>query len=257
MKTQLTAWLIAAATTLAAAPADAIEFKVYPYMTPKKGEAEAAYWFTNVVKSDNPYDYFGKVLDKEGLQRHSLEIEYGVTDHWTLAGYADFENPVGGGFKYVQAKAVVSRYRFFEKGEGVVDAAVYVEYYIPYHKYSDTEKIETRVILEKDIGPVSVILNPVFEKNISGEVEEGMELEYAAGLYVNDAIPSVTPGLEFYGDIGPLSDLDPADEQQHYVVPAVKIGLPEEMSLDVGYGFGLTRGSDDQVLKVIFEIETD
>jgi hypothetical protein len=257
MKTQLTAWLIAAASTLVAVPADAIEFKVYPYMTPKKGETEAAYWFTNIVKSDKPYDYFGKTLDREGLQRHSLEIEHGVTDHWTIAGYADFENPVGGDFKYVRARALVTRYRFFEKGERFVDPALYVEYYLPYHKYSDNEKIEARVILEKDVGPVAVILNPIFEKNISGEVEEGVELEYAAGIYLSDLLPWLTPGVEFYGEVGELGDMEPADEQEHFVFPAVKVRLPEEMAVDLGYGFGLTRGSDDQVLKVILEMEMD
>jgi len=257
MKAKLTTWLIAAFSTFAAVPADAIEFKVYSYMTPKKGETEVAYWFTNVVKSDNHYDYFGKALDKEGLQRHSLEIEYGVTDRWTIAGYADFENPVGGDFKYVQARALMSRYRFFEKGEGVVDGAVYIEYYLPYHPYSDSEKIEARVILQKDVGPVSVILNPIFEKNLSGDVEEGVELEYAAGLYYSDAWSRITPGVEFYGEVGELGDLKPSDEQEHFIFPAAKIRLPEEFSVDVGYGFGLTRASDDQVLKVIFEKELD
>ena len=122
---------------------------------------------------------------------------------------------------------------------------------------SDTEKIETRVILQKDIGPVSLILNPIFEKNMSGDVEEGVELEYAAGIYFEDATPWVTPGLEFYGDVGPLGDLDSAADQQHFVLPAAKINLPEEVSVDVGYGFGLTKGSDDQVLKVIIEKELE
>jgi hypothetical protein len=239
----------------AALPAHARDFKVYPYSTPSEGEVELVYWWDYFVKSDKTHDYFGEVLDKEGLQRHSFEFEYGVTDRWTVSAYADFEKPKDGEFKYVQARAVVTRYRFFEQGERFLDGAIYVEYYLPYKKYRDGEKIETRVILEKEIGPISIILNPIFEKTISGpDVNEGMEFEYAAGLYYR-AAPWLTPGVEFYGETGELSDLKPKDQQEHYIFPRLGFKFKHRMGLDVGYGFGLTEDSDDRVIKTILELE--
>jgi hypothetical protein len=242
------------AVLFTALPVQARDFKVYGYKTPSQGEVELVYYFDYFVKSDHDYDYFGEVLEKEGLQRHTIEIEYGMTDRWTVAAYADFEKPNDGDFEYVQARAVMSRYRFFEQGERFLDGAIYFEYYLPYKKYREDEKIETRVILQKDLGPVSIKLNPIFEKKISGEVEEGMEFEYAAGLYVNTG-NRVTPGLEFFGELGELSDLHPLDEQEHFIFPMVKIKLPHGLKLDAGYGFGLTDHSDDQVVKIIIEHE--
>ncbi len=249
------AWLMVVALLGLALPVQARDFKVYPYKTPSEGEVELVYWWDYFVKSDKTYDYFGKVLDKEGLQRHSLEIEYGMTDRWTVSAYADFEKPKDGDFKYVQTRAVVTRYRFFEQGERFLDGAIYVEYYLPYKKYRDSEKVETRVILQKDIGPISVILNPIFDKPISGpDVEEGMEFEYAAGLYFR-ANPWLTPGVEFYGELGELSNMKPKDQQEHYIFPRLGFQFGHLMNLDVGYGFGLTEDSDDRVIKTILEFE--
>jgi len=238
-----------------ALPAEAVDFKVYPYATPSQGEVETALWWTYTVRSNNTIDYFGNVLDEQGLNQYSLEIEYGMTDHWTIAGYADFQNPKDGDLKYVQARAVVARYRFFEQGERFLDGAIYVEYYLPYSKFSDSESLETRVILEKDIEYISIILNPIFDKGLSGSsTDEGLEFEYAAGLYYR-ATPRFTPGLEFYGSMGELSNLDPVKQQTHYIFPRLGIKFSRRASLDIGYGFGLTQASDDQILKAILEFE--
>jgi hypothetical protein len=251
-------WLILLAAGLVlgfSTPTHALDFKVYMYSTPSEGETELAYWWTYTVQSDQSINYFGKILDKQGLQQHSLEVEYGLTDHWTIGGYADFEKPKDGDFRYVQARAVAARYRFFEQGERFLDGAIEVEYAIPLKKYLDGETIETRVILEKDLGQVSIVLNPIFEKNVSGpNVDEGMDFQYASGLYYR-ATRRLTPGVEFYGDIGPLGNLNPKSQQQHYVFPRLGVKFTRSVSLDIGYGFGLTKASDDQVIKAILEFE--
>ncbi|MBI3596259.1 MAG: hypothetical protein HY203_03790 [Nitrospirae bacterium] len=248
-------WPILAVLLDLASPTYALDFKVYPYQTPSEGETELAYWWTYTVKSDHSYNYFGKLLDKQGLQQHSLEVEYGMTDHWTVAAYADFEQPKDGDFRYVQARAVVSRYRFFEQGERFLDGAVEIEYVLPKRKYLDGETVETRVILEKDIGQISIILNPLFSKNVSGaNVDEGLDFEYASGLYYR-ATPRLTPGVEFYGDMGPWGDLKPKSQQEHYVFPRLGLKFSRRVGLDIGYGFGLTKASDDQVIKAILEFE--
>jgi hypothetical protein len=69
---RVTAGFVLAGWLSLALPAQALDFKVYPYSTPSEGEVELAYWWTTFVKSDNSYTYFGKTLDKQGLQQHSL-----------------------------------------------------------------------------------------------------------------------------------------------------------------------------------------
>lgn len=245
-------WLVTAAVAAAAAsPAHARGFKVYGYRTPAQGEAEVVYLFDHVLQSGATYDLFGTPVDKEGLSRHTIEAEYGVTDRWTIAGYLDFEDHPDGDLRYAQLRALVARYRLFEPGDRFFDSAMYLEYYIPHASYRRAEKLEARIILEKAVAPLIIRLNPILEKNLSTTgVEEGVELEYAAGIYTQ-ATPWLRAGIEGYGTLGAISDFQPWDLQEHYLIPVVKTRIGGRASLDVGVGVGLTRASDDLLAKTI------
>jgi hypothetical protein len=241
---------------LHAGKAEARHFKVYGYQGPDAGEVELVYWTDYVVSSNLQAPFFGKRIDREGLWAHSLEIEYGLTDRWTIAGYGDFEQPSGESLKFVQWRAVFARYRFFEKGRRFFDSAVYLEYYFPdvgWRGQSD-EKLEARLILEKQLGQMTLRLNPKLEKTLSGpNVEEGLEFEYAASLYAGP-IYAVRPGIEFYGATGEVANFKSRKEQEHYIVPAITWQLVPNIALNIGVAFGLTGGSDDLVIKSILEI---
>lgn len=237
-------------------PAEARHFKVYGYQGPEAGEIELVYWTDYIVGSDGRMPFFGKAADREGLFAHTFEIEYGVTDRWTVAGYADFEQPSGESLKFVQWRAVFARYRFFERGARFFDTAIYLEYYFPdagWHGESN-EKVEARLILEKPLGPAVLRLNPKLEKTVSGpDVEEGIEFEYAASLYAG-LTPTLRPGIELYGSMGEVSNFKSGDAQEHYLVPAVTWRLFPHVAWNVGVAFGLTDASDDLTIKSILEI---
>lgn len=242
---------------------EARHFKVYGYKTPDQGDVELVYWVDFIADSDNQMPYFGKTIDREDLWAHTIEIEYGVTDRWTIAGYADFEDPTGEDFEYIQARAVVSRYRLWEKGERFFDTAFYIEYYLPDPDYQDDgttgrvpkEKLETRIILEKEMGSFTLTLNPKLEKVLSGgDNVEGLEFEYGASLYYTLS-EIFRPGLEFYGEMGELVSFKTGDQQEHYIVPAVKGNIGDAFKWNIGAAFGLTTASDDLVIKGIFEFE--
>ncbi len=234
--------------------AEASGFKVYGYQTAAEGQTEVAYWYTHILQSGVPYNFFGQTVTKEGLSRHSIELEYGVTDRWMISGYLDFEQHPDANLEYAQFRTVFSRYRLFEQGERFLDTAIYLEYYIPHASSQRDEKIETRLILEKTLVPFVVRLNPILEKALSGaDVEEGVELEYAAGVYV--PIDGLRVGLEAYGKFGEMRDWKPWDAQEHYLVPAVKFHLGPQVEVDLGVGVGLTKASDDLLVKTILEYE--
>lgn len=239
-----------------ASPADARRFKVYGYQGPDAGEVELVYWTDYIAASDLRMPFFGKTVDREKLWTHTFEVEYGVTDRWAIAGYADFEQPSGEGLKFIQWRAVVSRYRFFEKGQRFFDTAVYLEYYLPDPSYvgAPQEKIEARLILEKEIGPVTLRLNPKVEKVWSGpDVGEGLEFEYGAGLYAA-LTPQVKAGLEVYGIMGEFVNFKSPRDQEHYIVPAVTWKIFPRVTWNLGVGFGLTKASDDLIVKSIIEV---
>jgi hypothetical protein len=224
-------------------------FTVYGYGTPAQGEIELVYLFDHVLQSGASYDFFGTTVSKEGLSRHTVEVEYGVTDRWTIAGYLDFEDHPDADLQYAQLRALFARYRLFEPGQRFFDSAVYLEYYIPNASYDGAEKLEARLIFEKAVAPLTIRINPIFEKNLSTvDVEEGVEFEYAAGLYA-PATPWLRVGLEGYGALGEISNFNPWDLQEHYLFPAVKARLGDHASLDVGLGVGLTEASDDLLVK--------
>ncbi|NOZ11789.1 MAG: hypothetical protein GXP09_12230 [Gammaproteobacteria bacterium] len=255
MKKILFAVLILALTS---GLAQARHFKVYGYGTPKAGEVELVYWTDYVAKSDTTMNYFGKTgVKRKGLWSQTLELEYGLTDRFTVAAYADFEKPSGEDFKYIQTRVVAARYRFGEAGKRYFDTALYVEYYFPKQNYQGKakEKIEARLILEKKINDKTLRINPKLEKVTSGpDVNEGLEFEYGASLY-GPWTTKLQWGLEIYGSLGELSNIKPRDEQKHYVVPAITYKFSKHLKWNVGAAVGLTDASDDLVIKSLLEWE--
>jgi len=229
-------------------------FKIYGYKTLEKGEFEIVYFNNYFAKSDLLQGYFGKIVDREGLMFHSLELEYGLTDRWTIAAYLDFEQPNGEDFKYTRFRGVFFRYRFFRKNRCFMDPALYIEYYLPRKEYKNEQEIEIKLIVEKQIGKTSIKLNPSVEKVVKGpEVDEGLKFNYAAGLYYQFT-EKIRGGLEFFGKMGEISEIESSDKR-HWFFPALKIKLPYHIGWEIGGGFGLTDKSDDFVVKNILSIE--
>ena len=146
--------------------------------------------------------------------------------------------------------------RFWEKGERPLDLGLYVEYILPRSGYKKSEEIEVKWILEKDFGFHTIVLNPTFEKKVSGpDMEEGLEFSMNGGWYFKKS-PSIQPGIEFYSKWGELTDIIPFDESKTYLFPAVDIimGKYGRFIWHTGVGFGLTNPADNFVFKSILSI---
>lgn len=229
-------------------------YKVYGYDTAEQGEVEAVLWNSYVAQSDGTHAFFGDTVDREGLWAHTLEMEVGLTDRLMIAGYLDLLDPAGESPSFTRSRAVFLRYRFAESGEFFFDPAVYAEYYVPRSSYRSTETLELRLILERRLGVFDLRLNPIFEKATSGEeIEEGVEFEYAAGIYFG-GFDAVQPGLEFHGEAGEFSGFEPTAEQTHYLFPTLDAELGK-LEWHLGAGVGLTDASDDVTIKSILSYE--
>ncbi|MBN2129187.1 MAG: hypothetical protein JW741_06805 [Sedimentisphaerales bacterium] len=255
------------AAAFLAAPGRAQFFKVYEYKTADAGAIEFSHWMTYVSSSDEQMSFFGRDVDREDLWAHSFELEYGLSHKFTVGYYVDCLDPEDGNFRYTQSK-LLARYRLFQKYELPVDIALYGEYIIPDDDYRDSEKFEFRTVIEKDIGPWRLALNPILEKNTSGEdMEEGVEFAYAAGIYYDnggDGLWNSTnwhlrPGVEFYGETGEIAEGKGSSDQDHYVFPVIDLYYPRygnwALRWNFGTGFGLGGQADDLVLKSILTVE--
>ena len=230
-------------------------YKVYGYGTLEAGELELVYWNSFTASSDHQMGFFGTQVDRQGLMAHSVEIEYGLSHRFTVAMYLDFLDPPGMGLKYIRTKALMSYYRFYEKGSRPLDIALYIEYILPHKGYKDSEELEAKIILEKDIGFWTVDLNPTFEKKLSGEgVKEGMEFNLASGLYYK-GLPWIQPGLEYYSKYGELRDFKPRDQQSHTLFGTVDLFFKKRYHLHTGIGIGLSKAADNFIWKTIFSVE--
>jgi hypothetical protein len=250
--------LIAMLFLLAASwQAEAQFYKVYGYTTLDANEKELVVWNTLIPVSDHSYSFFGETVPRSGLLAHSLELEYGVTNRLTVALYADFEQPRGYSPRWIRTKAVMLHYAFKEKNLLPVDLALYAEYKLPRKGYRDYEELEIKLIMEKDIGFHQIVLNPTFEKKISGpDVDEKVEF-VLNGAYTYTKSLVFQPRLEYYSSMGELYDMPAFAEQKHYIFPSFDLifGRYGQFKWHAGVGFGLSGGADNLIVKSILSYE--
>ena len=237
-------------------PASALNFfelEVYPYDTASQGEVEVESLNSYVINGEREADP-GKVPSHH-LWRTSIEGVYGITDHLEAAAYLDLALTADGKFDYAGWR-FRGRYRFFEKDQIPINLGLYAEMEFPNNRFSDNDvELELRLILEKTFGPLTIDLNPIFEKSLDGDgASVGVELQYAAKGSFHFR-PWLMPGVEFFGDFGPLTHFEPSSEQKHFIFPVVDSKLSRNIKLNTGVGFGLTSASDSVLVKLNLEYE--
>ena len=242
----------------AAAQVDPWEFEVYPYRTMGRGVLEIE---TDNAIVANGHREAGSGLAKGtfpsyGMWFNQYEFTYGLSDRIEAAAYLDLAKPNAHGLTYAGSKFRV-RGRLFDEDVLPVDLGWYLE--IEYKKnpqFNDqTLEFEMRIPMQKDIGPFSILFNPIFEKSVIGsENHLGFEFGYSAGIYYR-WMRALSPGLEFYGGVGNINNPDPRKEQQHYIFPVVQGDLPHQLEYNFGVGVGLTPGSDHVIVKFNLELE--
>ena len=122
------------------------------------------------------------------------------------------------------------------------------------HGGESTLELEFRPIASRDFGRLSVDVNPSFELPTVSEERRTLEFNYAARVYYR--LSRIwQPGLEVFGGIGQIRDVDPSSAQEHYVFPMLYGRLMPGLKVAAGPGFGLTRASDPVILKLKVEYE--
>ena len=241
------------------AQVDPWEFEVYPARTIGKGMAELEPLNSFVANGHSQGDSGTSSGDfpSQSMYRTAFELTYGLTDHLEAAAYLNLAHPNDEALQYAGSKYRL-RGSLFEQGQLPVDLGWYAELEwnrTPQFDGSQLE-LELKPIIEKDIGRLEIDLNPKFVKAIffGPDKNKGFEFGYVAGAYY-DYWRRMSPGLEFYGGIGLIDDIDPLSEQQHYIVPVLRGELAGGVEYNVGPGFGLTRGSDHVIVKFNVELE--
>jgi len=216
-----------------------------PYYTAKQGEFEVELRNDgHFTEADNSRTYNSE---------HQLELEYGLTNHFQLAYYEVYT--------WDQTKQwdrdafkVEAKLRFAEAGQWPVDIALYTEYKNPDgHRRLNSDELENKIIMSKDVGPWNFISNFTFERKLN--VHDEWHFEYTAGAsYALSARTRV--GLELMETLGGSEEFGlRRKDHQLYLVPGIYTSVTPHVRLLAGPAFGLTRASDDVQLRSIVEVE--
>ena len=61
----------------------------------------------------------------------------------------------------------------------------------------------------------------------------------------------VAAGIEYYSDLGFVSGLSGWGDQQQVLMPTIDLNVSPKWEINFGVGIGLTRGTDDLLVKLI------
>lgn len=230
------------------------ELEVYPWRTEGAGvvEVENSYLISSGDKNSNG----------ENTYRNSLEINAGITDWLEFAIYNDFAQYAQDDEMKYTATRVRTHMSFAEKNQYPVDVGAYFEVALP--KQGDDQpvvyEVEGKLILEKDVGRMTFVLNPTLEVErekeqevtADGSVKDEYEMEFetaysaAAQWRVSD---SFLPALNVF------DNLKGADERVVLVYPTIDYSFSRLFKAGIGVGYGLTRAAEKRLVNTKLEFE--
>lgn len=220
-------------------------YRIYQFETPYQGHLGFNLFNTYVPASNQSFQHFDKNIPDKNLTAHSIEAEYGLTDHMEVDAYADFESPANDHLRYIRSH-FSALYRIGERFDHFVNVALYAEYYFPKASYGAGQEAEFRLILDKDLGDFRLVGNPAISKTTTGE-EKSNSPEYSlnAGVYYRRNA-FIQPGLEYFANYSTHTGI---------IFPTITAYFGPSFYWNIGAGFGLNNKSDKVVLKSILTID--
>jgi hypothetical protein len=200
---------------------------------------------------DGQKETINGVLPSNHAFHETLEITRGFTP-WFETGFYVFTSVQSpGGWQWV-GDHIRPRVRIPEDWHWPVGLSLSTE--IGYQQASfseDTWTWEIRPIIDKQWGPLYVALNPAFDKSIEGQ-NSNQGFNFAPSAKVSLAVTKILAlGVEYYSSLGPLGNVATWGDQQQQVFPVVDLNLSPDWEVNLGIGFGLTRSTDDLLVKLI------
>lgn len=217
------------------------EYEVYDadISSPRTGELEI---HTNFVPSgsqlaDTPE---GRATDR--AWRSSFELSTGITNWLEASIYAVGYARNGTGLQFVGNRArltAVAPARWSLPLElGLSQEMGFLRPGFSEHRRA----YEITPIVGKKLGPVSLVLNPAFERGLTGKEREWEFEPRARFSYALDGDEGL--GLEYYSVLGPVDGFDARSHQIHQVFATASGEIPGGIEAGVGLGRGLTSNSD-------------
>ncbi len=229
------------------------EFEVYSTEISKPGTGELEL-HTNFVPTGSQL-----VDDAEGRATHrafrsSLELSTGITNWLEASLYAVGYARSGAGVQYVGNRArvttVVPRSWNLPFAAGLSQEVGYARPGFAENRCA----YEITPILGKELGRMSLVFNPAFERGLGTNAEHEWEFEPRAELAYALGDERLL-ALEYYSVLGPVDSFDATSHQRHQLFAIGKTELPSGLGASLGIGRGLTRDSDRWVISTKLELK--
>ena len=204
------------------------------------------------IEARGSYD-FDDSDEKDGKQKQKYALGYGVNAWWfTELYFAVIEKSKGKDWEY-ESIEWANRFQLSEPGEWFVDTGLYFAYEFGVADEAN-DKIEGKLLLQKDLGDFVHIANLILESEVGGDAEEALEGGVAWSTRYRFQ-KWLEPGVEWHSDFGELGEGSSFEEQKHQLGPVIYGKIGDHIKYDVGYLFGVSDGAPDGMLKWIVEFE--
>jgi hypothetical protein len=228
---------------------DNYEIQVYGSETVPVGRTMVELHSNYTIQGER--DTVNGVLPSNHAFHETLEITHGFTP-WFETGFYVFSSiQPGHGWEWV-GDHIRPRVAVPADWNWPVGLSLSTEVGYQQRSYSeDTWTWEIRPIIDKQVGRWYFAFNPALEKSIHGE-NSNAGWDFAPAVKIGfDVTKLISAGVEYYGDLGEIGHFASVNEQQHQLFPVVDLNFSQDWEFNFGVGFGLTRSTDDLIIKLI------
>jgi hypothetical protein len=210
-----------------------------------------------MVELHSNFTFQGSKSEFEGMlptnhQLHeTIEITHGFND-WFETGFYIFTAAQNGlGWDWV-GDHIRPRVAIPKKWNWPVGLSLSQEIGYQRRQFSvDTWTYELRPIIDKQAGKWYFSFNPTFDRSLHG-ASVGQGWVFSPNVKVSyDITSKISGGFEYYGSLGPATDLFPIWEQQQQIFPTVDLNVSPKWEINFGVGVGVTRSTDHMIAKLI------
>jgi hypothetical protein len=226
-------------------------YEIQVYASPTQTEHSTMFELHSNYTFDGSTQVVEGVIPSNHSLHETLEITTGITPVFEIGAYLFTNYTSGYGYQIVGTHI---RPRVMAPAGWGIPFGLSLSLEFGYQKaeYSnDTWSLEIRPILDKQWDKLYVSLNPTFGISLKSQYnsavpafEPNVKISYT--FFKNAAF-----GIEYYGDLGPVTQFDQGSQQNHALFIAYDLENNPGWELNIGAGFGLTPATDPFVLKVI------
>ena len=229
---------------------DLFEIQVYPYDTVEPGRTMLEL-HTNFTPSGTRTSEPG-VFPNNRQFHLTLEVTHGWTKHFETGFYLETAPYVPNEGAKFTGWHVRPRFRFPEFGGFPFRVSLSLEYAFNQPGFDpNRQTLEIRPIFERQDGRLYLSVNPDLSLALKGP-DAGSAPAFEPNAKVGwDVTNTISAGIEYYAETGPVKHFDPLSEQHHVLFPAIDLNVSPDWELNFGVGKGLTSTSEHWIVKSI------